>query len=334
MLKWFAIPFSSGPRFVRTLHYDLSVLGGRTCPGSYFIVSDKSVVHVIRLVSFVWLWLSFFLPSVGEDKGLWNLPDGRGWPRGKLGHPIFCWWMGLCSLPVIYLGPNVMKIMATSVKWSHAGTAALRSPSPAADHRWPTPLLETPGLLRASLGQSLVGSLLLSPGSWCTQGSVCALQESVSPNLCKFLWLGHLMQRTDSLEEAPMLEKIEGRRRRGRQRMRWLDGITTSMAVSLSKLRESVMDREAWRAVIHGVTNSRPRLRLNWTDGGVNGSLLQEALCHSQVCCPHSSALVTHASTGHSHTWSGSVSVGSLGLGAHKVCLSPWTSLAGMAFDS
>ena len=53
MLKWFAIPFSSGPRFVRTLHYDLSVLGGRTCPGSYFIVSDKSVVHVIRLVSFV-----------------------------------------------------------------------------------------------------------------------------------------------------------------------------------------------------------------------------------------------------------------------------------------
>ena len=84
---------------------------------------------------------------------------------------------------------EVMKIMETSFKKSHAHTAAFSVPDPVADHHQLMPPPETPGHLQASLGQSLVGSLLLSPGSWCTQGFVCALQESVSPVLCKFWWL-------------------------------------------------------------------------------------------------------------------------------------------------
>ena len=99
--------------------------------------------------------------------------------------------MDWAVLPPIYLTRGqttveVMKIMVTSFRRSHAGIAALSASSPAAGHRRPTTLLETPGHSRASVGPSLVGSLLLSPGSWCTQGSVCAFQESVSPVLCKF----------------------------------------------------------------------------------------------------------------------------------------------------
>ena len=96
---------------------------------------------------------------------------------------------------------EVMKIMGASFSRSHACAAALSAPNPAPGYRQPMPPLETPGYSQASLGQSLVGSLLLSPGSWCAQGFVCSLQESVFADLCK-LWCFYDGVNGDLLQEG------------------------------------------------------------------------------------------------------------------------------------
>ena len=128
-------------------------------------------------------------------------------------------------------------------------------------------------------------SLLRVP--WTARISNQSILKEISPGCSleglmlklKLQYFGYLMQRVDSLEKTLMLGGIEGRRRRGRQRMRWLDGVTDSMEVSLSELQELVMDREAWRAAIHGVPKSWTRLS-DWTELNRTESLATAIISH------------------------------------------------------
>ena len=154
-------------------------------------------------------------------RGFWELPDGRDWLKRKLGLVQMGGAMLSKSLIQFSIdGRGCVPFLLLDLRPNYGGgnedNGDLFQKAPCMHCQglpWPTPLLESPGHSQASLDQSLVGSLLLSPGSWCTEGSVCALQECVSPVLCKFWWLY----------------------------------------------------------------------------GRVNGDLLQEGLCHTQVCCTHAS---------------------------------------------
>ena len=210
---------------------------------------------------------------------------------------------------------ELMKIMAASFNRSHACASALSAPDPAPGHHRPTPLLETPEHSRASLGQCLLGSLLLSPGSWCAKCFVYSLQESVFPDLCKLWWFcgginGDLLQeglchsqvcctQSPSCCGSPLLTHTTRTTAGDTQTQFWLSlcGVSGSWCTHgfVCALQESV---------------SPVLCKFLQLYDGVNGDFLQEGLCHTQVCCtqslcPCSRRLLTRTSTGDTQTLKG-----------------------------
>ena len=202
-----------------------------------------------------------------------------------------------------------MKIMETSSKRSCAHTPALSARGPVAGHLQPTPPLETPGHSRASLVQSLVGSLLLSPGSWCAPGFVCALKESVSSVLCRLCNQSPLQSQITWEFSVPLPHPQVGES---------VVGPRTFLTVQefLWYNCSAVCGSSAWQHC-----------------GGVNGDLLQGGLCHrlcdqvscnqSPYICPCSRPLLTRTSAGDTDTQFWLCLCGSLGPGAHKVLFEP-----------